>query len=56
MSIRFVAKVIGTLVSALPAVLYGPLYYRYLQRDKIEALKQARWAYEQLMTLSETGN
>ena len=33
-SIREVAQVIGLLVSSLPAVQYGPLYYRSLEIDK----------------------
>ena len=33
-SIREVAQVIGRLVSSLPAVQYGPLYYRSLEIDK----------------------
>ena len=33
-SIREVAQVIGLLVSSLPAVQYGPLFYRNLQIDK----------------------
>ena len=38
-SIRFLAKVIGTIVSVLPAVKYAPLYYRALENDKIRALE-----------------
>ena len=37
--IRFVAKVIGTLVSIFPACDDGPLHYRTLEHDKITALK-----------------
>ena len=33
--IRFVAKVIGKFVSALPGVEFGRLHYRNLERDKI---------------------
>ena len=38
-TIRDLAKVIGILVSCFPAVLWGPLYYRNLDADKIEALR-----------------
>ena len=34
-SIRFFAKVIGTIVSVFPAVKYALLYYRALENDKI---------------------
>ena len=37
-SIRFVAKVIGKAVSALPGVEFGRLHYRDLERVKIYAL------------------
>ena len=51
-SIRDVAHVIGLLVSSLPAVQYGPLYYRSLEIDKNTALKQNNGNYEATMTLS----
>ena len=38
-SIRFLAKVIGTIVSVFPAVKYAPLHYRALENDKIRALE-----------------
>ena len=37
-SIRFLAKVIGTLIASLPGVEYGPLYYRELEFLKIRSL------------------
>ena len=51
-SIREVAHVIGLLVSSLPAVQYGPLYYRSLEIDKNTALQQNNGNYEATMTLS----
>ena len=39
LSIRFLAEVIGTIVSVFPAVKYVPLYYRALENDKIRALE-----------------
>ena len=38
-SIRFLAKVKGTVVSVFPAVKYAPLYYQALENDKIRALE-----------------
>ena len=51
-SIREVAQVIGLLVSSLPAVQYGPLFYRSLEIDKNTALQQNNGNYEANMTLS----
>ena len=51
-SIREVAHVIGLLVSSLPAVQYGALYYRSLEIDKNTALQQNNGNYEATMTLS----
>jgi len=51
-SIREVAQVIGLLVSSLPAVQYGPLYYRSLEIDKNTALPQNNGSYEATTTLS----
>ncbi len=49
-SIRRMARVIGLIVSVLPAVRYGKLHYRELEREKIRALagsrdfdKKCRW-------------
>ena len=41
-SIRDVSRVIGLLVSSFPGVMFGPLYYRALERDKVQALKLFR--------------
>ena len=51
-SIRFVAKVIGKVVSALPGVEFGRLHYRNLERDKIYALSANQGDYDALMQLS----
>ena len=51
-SIREVAQVIGLLVSALPAVQFGPLFYRSIEIDKNTALQQNKGNYEASMTLS----
>ena len=36
--LREIAKIIGNIVASLPAVTYGPLHYRHLERDKILCL------------------
>ena len=52
-SIRMVAKVVGKLVAALPAAQYGPLHYRYMEIDKIRALKRNAGHFDRRMTLSD---
>ena len=51
-SIRFIAKVIGTLVSVFPASKYGPLHYRNLDNDKTVALQHSFGKFDSPMTLS----
>ena len=50
--IRFVAKVIGKIVSALPGAGFGRLHYRNLERDKIRALVVNNGDYDAVMHLS----
>ena len=53
LSIRFVGKVTGKVVSALPGVEFGKLHYRNLERDKIYALSVNQGGdYDALMQLS----
>ena len=52
-SIRFVAQVIGVLVSTLPAVQYSALFYRFLEIDKISALRSSKGNYDASMSLSD---
>ena len=51
--IRFVAQVIGKIVSSLPGVEFGRLHYRHLERDKIQALRRSQGDYDSVMHLSE---
>ena len=50
--IRDVARVIGKIVASFPGVMYGPLYYRYLERDKSQALKSEKGNFDAYMVLS----
>lgn len=43
-TIREVAKIIVLLVSSLPGVPYEPLFYRSIEIDKNEALKEIKVA------------
>ena len=49
---RKLARVVGKIVSSFPGVMYGPLYYRFLERDKILALQTTGWDFDKHMSLS----
>ena len=51
-SIRQVARVIGKMVSTFPAVQFGPLHYRDLEKDKIRALQINKGHFDRYMALS----
>ena len=50
--IKTVASVIGKLVAAFPAVQYGPLYYRTLEKEKTIALRNNGGHFDRKMQLS----
>ena len=50
--IRSVAQVIGHMVSSFPAIEYGPLYYRKLDKDKSNALAIHKGNFEAPMSIS----
>ena len=52
-TIRDVASVIGNLVAAMQAAPYGLMHYRYMEIDKIAALKLNNGNFERKMTLSK---
>ena len=45
-TIRLLAQVIGQIVAAFPAVLWGPLFYRDLEANKSHALKSCKGNFE----------
>ena len=51
-TIRELARVVGKIVSSFPGVMYGPLHYRFLERDKILALKTTCWNFDKHKSLS----
>lgn len=51
-TIRDVAKVLGLIVSSFSGIAYGPLHYRYLERDKTTALKTSEWNFDAKICLS----
>ena len=54
LSTRFVAKVIGKVVSALPGEQFGRLHYRNLKWDKIYALSANQGMFRQMHSLEGT--
>ena len=50
--IREVARVIGKIVASFPGVMYGPLYYRYLEGDKSQVLRKEKGNFDAYMVLS----
>lgn len=52
-SIQNLAEVIGLIVSSFPGVEYGPLYYRSLEQDKTQALRENKGNFSGLVILSE---
>ena len=51
-SIKFLAEVIGTLISTFPASKLGPLYYRNLEKDKVNALNRTFGDYDSTVLIS----
>lgn len=52
-SIRYLSKIIGLLVSSFSAVDYGPLHYRILETEKIEALKRNLGNYDGTLRITD---
>jgi hypothetical protein len=51
-TIRLVSRVIGLLVSSFSAVEYGPLHYRNLEMNKIDALKLSAGKFDTEMNIT----
>ena len=51
-TIRFLSKLIQSLVAAYPAVTLGPFHYRALEMDKAKALQQSNGNYDASVRLS----
>lgn len=52
--IRYLAKVIGTLISACPGVSYGILFTKRLEQEKFYALQRNNENFDDLMHISES--
>ena len=53
--IRKIARLLGKFTSSFPAVRFGPLQHRSLERDKILALKFAKGNFDKKMKVSQAG-
>jgi len=53
LSIEYVAQIIGYIVSSLPGVQFGALYYRWLEMEKAMALKLNKGNFKAMMSLSD---
>ena len=51
-SLRELARILGNIVASFPAVAYGPLFYRHLEREKITGLKYHKGNFEEKNRLS----
>lgn len=54
--IQLVAQCIGVIVASFPGVLYGRLFYRALEADKILALQLNQGNFDASMTLTSAAN
>ena len=52
LQIEYVARIIGYIISSLPAVQFGALYYRSIEKDKSNALKASKGTFKANMSLS----
>ena len=52
-TIRSLASLIGNFTAAFPAMLFGKLHYRQLERQKIEALKVSKGNIDKKLIISK---
>lgn len=52
-SIKIVARLLGLMVSSLSAVEYGRLFYRKIEREKIDALKRSKGDFSHKMLVTD---
>lgn len=55
LTIRELAQLIGTLVSSLPGMQYGPLHYRSLEFLKTKALSLNKGNFDAVLTINSAG-
>ena len=45
-TIKSLAKVIGKIICFMPAAILGPLFYRYLENDRVTSLRLNKWNFD----------
>ena len=53
--IRTRDKLLGKFIGSFPAVQFGKLHYRSLEREKVQALKLSKGNFDKKMKVSSTG-
>ena len=54
-TIRYLAKVIVTIISCMPAAILGPFFYRYLENDKVTSLRLNKGNFDAPAKISSDG-
>ena len=54
-TIMYLAKVIGTIISCMPAAILGPLFYRYLENVKVTSLRLNKANFDAPAKISSEG-
>ena len=54
-TIRYLAKLIATIISCMPAAILGPLFYRYLENDKVFSLRLNKENFDASAKISYEG-
>ena len=54
-TIRYLAKVIGSITSFMPAAILGPLFYRYFENDKVTSLRLNKGNFDAPAKISSEG-
>ena len=54
-TIMYLAKVIGTIISCMPAAILGPIFYRYLENVKVTSLRLSKGNFDASAKISSEG-
>ena len=54
-TIMYLAKVIGTIISCMPAAILGPVFYRYLENVKVTSLRLSKGNFDAPAKISSEG-
>ena len=54
-TIRYLAKVIATIISCMPVAVLGPFFYRYLENDKVTSLRLNKENFDASANINSEG-